>query len=209
MFREIRPAIIILLAAHADHRPCLSARHDRDRRRDLPEAGAGQPDREGRQGDRLRLIGQEFKDDKYFHGRPSATSAPDPADSTKTVSAPYNAANSGRLQPRPDQQGAERPGQGRRRQAEGREPEAAVPVGSRHHVRQRARSGYFAGRRAVPGAAGRQGPQPAGGSRPGAGYGEHQGPSCRLARRAAGQRAGAKSGVGRGGRNEPTRRLRA
>src|SRR6202048_2597266 len=41
------------------------------------------------------LIGQEFKSDKYFHGRLSATSAPDPADSTKTVSAPYNAANSG------------------------------------------------------------------------------------------------------------------
>jgi K+-transporting ATPase ATPase C chain len=40
------------------------------------------------------LIGQVFATDKYFHGRPSATNAPDPKDATKTVDAPYNAVNS-------------------------------------------------------------------------------------------------------------------
>ncbi|WP_256805896.1 MULTISPECIES: K(+)-transporting ATPase subunit C [unclassified Bradyrhizobium] len=95
MLREIRPAIVLLLVLTAITGLAYPLAMTAIAGAIFPAQAQGSLIEKDGKVIGSALIGQEFKDDKYFHGRPSATLAPDPNDSTKTVSAPYNAANSG------------------------------------------------------------------------------------------------------------------
>jgi potassium-transporting ATPase KdpC subunit len=95
MLREIRPAIILLLLLTAITGLAYPLAMTAIAGVIFPQQAQGSLIEKDGKVVGSALIGQEFKEDKYFHGRLSATLAPDPNDSTKTVSAPYNAANSG------------------------------------------------------------------------------------------------------------------
>lgn len=95
MLREIRPAIVLLLVLTAITGVAYPLLMTGIAGAIFPAQAQGSLIEKDGKVIGSALIGQEFKDDKYFHGRPSATLAPDPNDSTKTLSVPYNAANSG------------------------------------------------------------------------------------------------------------------
>src|SRR6187549_4081030 len=94
MLREIRPAILILLLLTAITGAAYPLAMTAIAGVIFPKQAQGSLIEKDGKVVGSALIGQVFADDKYFHGRPSATNAPDPKDSTKTVDAPYNAANS-------------------------------------------------------------------------------------------------------------------
>ena len=83
------------------------------------------------------LIGQNFTADKYFHGRPSATTGPDPADPSKSVSQPYNAVNSMGSNLGPTSKALIDRVKADVEKLKAENPSSAVPHGSGHDVGQR------------------------------------------------------------------------
>ena len=94
MLREIRPAIVLLLLLTAVTGLVYPLAITALAGVIFPDQAQGSLIEKDGKVIGSALIGQNFTRPEYFHGRPSATTDTDPNDSTKTVPAPYNAANS-------------------------------------------------------------------------------------------------------------------
>src|SRR6266853_5363423 len=128
MLRQIRPAIVMMIAMTVITGLIYPLGMTGIAQLVLPHQANGSLIEKDGKVIGSELIGQNFADDKYFRGRPSATTDTDPKDATKTVPAPYNAANSSASNAGPTSKSLIERVQGDTDKLKAENPNAAVPV---------------------------------------------------------------------------------
>jgi K+-transporting ATPase ATPase C chain len=128
MLREIRPAIVMILAMTVLTGLVYPLAMTGIARLAFPHQARGSLIEKDGKVIGSALLGQNFTKPEYFHGRPSATTDTDPNDSSKTVPAPYNAANSSGSNAGPTSKALIERIQGDVEKLKAENPNAAIPI---------------------------------------------------------------------------------
>jgi K+-transporting ATPase ATPase C chain len=128
MLREIRPAIVMILAMTVLTGLVYPLAMTGLAQLAFPHQANGSLIEKDNKVIGSALIGQNFAKPEYFHGRPSATTDTDPNDATKTVPAPYNAGNSSGSNAGPTSKALVERIQGDVEKLKAENPGAAIPI---------------------------------------------------------------------------------